>query len=52
VVTTWQVYDNSKRRPWLISFNNGYFDTILDPGLWDLFNRSADDGGTGDRADD
>jgi predicted ABC-type ATPase len=52
VVTTWQVYDNSNRRPRLIAFNSGYFDTILDTGRWELFNRSAGDGGTGHRADD
>jgi predicted ABC-type ATPase len=52
VVTTWQVYDNSGRRPRLMSFHNGYFDTILDPDLWELFNRSVDNGGTGHGTDD
>lgn len=45
VVTTWQVYDNSNGRARLIAFNNSYFDTILDPDRWELFNRSATDGG-------
>jgi predicted ABC-type ATPase len=52
VVTTWQVYDNSNGRGRLLAFNNGYFDTILDPAGWDLFNRSADDGGAADPAGD
>jgi predicted ABC-type ATPase len=52
VVTTWQVYDNSNGRPRLIAFNNSYFDTILDQDVWDLFNRSADDGGANHAADD
>jgi predicted ABC-type ATPase len=46
VVTTWHVYDNSNGPSRLIAFNNSYFDTILDPDLWDTFNRSATDGGT------
>jgi predicted ABC-type ATPase len=46
VVTTWQVYDNSDDRSRLIAFNNSYFDTVVDPDLWDLFNRSATDGDT------
>jgi predicted ABC-type ATPase len=45
VVTTWQVYDNSHGMSRLIAFNNSYFDTVLDDARWDLFNRSADDGG-------
>jgi predicted ABC-type ATPase len=45
VVTTWQVYDNSNGARRLLAFNNSYFDTILDPELWDAFQRSADDGG-------
>ncbi len=48
VVTTWHVYDNSNGPSRLIAFNNSYFDTILDPDLWDTFNRSATDGGTND----
>ena len=46
VVTTWQVYDNTHGERRLIAFNNNFFDTVLDPDLWDAFNRSADDGGT------
>jgi predicted ABC-type ATPase len=45
-VTTWQVYDNSNGHARLIAFTNGYFDTILDQDVWDVFNRSATDGGT------
>ncbi len=52
VVTTWQVYDNSNGRPRLIAFNNSFFDTILDPDRWELFNRSADDGGPSDPTGD
>ena len=48
VVTTWQVYDNSNGGSRLIAFNNSFFDTILDPDRWELFNRSADDDGTDD----
>jgi len=47
-VTTWQVYDNSKRRSRLIAFNNGYFDTIVDDAGWEQFNWSADNAGTND----
>lgn len=50
VVTTWQVYDNSNGRPRLIAFNNGYFDTIVEPARWELFNRSVGDGGADDAA--
>ena len=50
VVTTWQVYDNSNGNRRLVAFNNSFFDTVLDPDLWDAFNRSADDGGTDDTA--
>lgn len=46
VVTTWQVYDNSNGGSRLIAFNNSYFDTVLDPDIWGLFIRSADDAGT------
>lgn len=46
VVTTWQVYDNTHGGRQLIAFNNSFFDTILDPDRWELFSRSADDGGT------
>lgn len=48
IVTTWHVYDNSDRERRLIAVNNSFFDNILDPVTWDLFLRSADDGGTGD----
>jgi predicted ABC-type ATPase len=48
VVTTWQVYDNTDGDRQLIAFNNSFFDTVLDPEMWDAFNRSADDGGTND----
>jgi predicted ABC-type ATPase len=48
VVTTWQVYDNTHGTRRLIAFNNSFFDTVLDPNLWDAFNRSADDVGTND----
>jgi predicted ABC-type ATPase len=51
VVTTWQVYDNSGTGAVLIAFNNSYFDTVLDPDAWDLFNRSATDDGPGHAAD-
>jgi predicted ABC-type ATPase len=50
VVTTWQVYDNTHGERRLIAFNNSFFDTVLDPDLWDAFNRSADDGGGNDTA--
>jgi predicted ABC-type ATPase len=50
VVTTWQVYDNSNGHSRLIAFNNSYFDTVLDPDLWESFNRSATDGGASDGA--
>ena len=45
VVTTWQVYDNSNGDRRLIAFNNSFFDTVIDPDTWDVFNRSADEGG-------
>ncbi|MDB5312497.1 MAG: Zeta toxin family protein [Gemmataceae bacterium] len=45
VVSTWQVYDNSNGRSRLIAFNNSFFDTVLDPDRWELFTRSATDGG-------
>jgi predicted ABC-type ATPase len=45
-VTTWQVYDNSNGGSRLIAFSNGYFDTVLDPDVWDALIRSAGDGGT------
>lgn len=48
VVTTWQVYDNSNGDRRIIAFNNSFFDTVLDPDVWDAFNRSADDGGAND----
>jgi predicted ABC-type ATPase len=48
VVTTWQVYDNSHGVSRLIAFNNSYFDTVIDDARWDLFQRSADDGGADD----
>jgi predicted ABC-type ATPase len=48
VVTTWQVYDNSNGRARLIAFSNSYFDTVLDPDTWNLFNRSATDDGASD----
>jgi len=50
IVTTWQVYDNSNGRPRLMAFNNGHFDTILEPDRWELFNRSANDDGASDPA--
>jgi predicted ABC-type ATPase len=43
VATTWQVYDNSESISELLAFNNGYFDTILDPETWDDFLRSGTD---------
>ncbi|AWM37410.1 Zeta toxin [Gemmata obscuriglobus] len=52
VVTTWQVYDNSYGVRHLIAFNNSFFDTVLDPETWDLFQRSADDGGANDPSGD
>jgi hypothetical protein len=52
VVTTWQVYDNSNGDQRLIAFNNSFFDTILDPDRWELFNRSAGDGGPNDPSGD
>ena len=45
LVTTWQVYDNSNGCSRLIAFNNSYFDTVVDEARWNLFNRSADNGG-------
>jgi predicted ABC-type ATPase len=51
VVTTWQVYDNSNGGSRLIAFNNSYFDTVVDEARWNLFNRSADDGGTDSTVD-
>lgn len=42
VVSTWQVYDNSHRQAQLIAFNNSFFDTIVVPERWELFNRSGD----------
>ena len=47
-VTTWQVYDNSNGGSRLIAFNNSFFDTVLDPETWELFNRSASDDGADD----
>lgn len=43
VVTTWQVYDNTNRRPRLIAEHNSYDETVVDPETWDLFQRSAND---------
>jgi predicted ABC-type ATPase len=48
LVTTWQVFDNSRGGSRLIAFHNGFFDTVIDEDRWELFNRSADDGGTDD----
>src|SRR5262245_12489421 len=48
VVTTWQVYDNTRGERRLIAFNNSFFDTILDQDTWDEFQRSANDGGAND----
>lgn len=48
IVTTWQVYDNTEGDRQLIAFNNSFFDTVVDPEMWDAFNRSADDGGPND----
>jgi hypothetical protein len=39
------VYDNSNGGSKLIGFNNSFFDTVVDEVRWDLFLRSADDGG-------
>ena len=50
LVTTWQVFDNSRGGSRLIAFNNGYFDTVIDDSRWELFNRSADYGGSNDTA--
>lgn len=50
VLTTWQVYDNSATKARMIAFNNGYFDSILDPDRWDMFQRSATDDGASDGA--
>ena len=50
LVSTWQVYDNSYGGSRLIAFNNSFFDTVIDDDRWELFNRSADDGGTDDDA--
>jgi predicted ABC-type ATPase len=52
LVTTWQVFDNSRGGSRLIAFHNGYFDTVIDDARWELFNRSADDGGTSDASGD
>jgi predicted ABC-type ATPase len=51
LVTTWQVFDNSRGGSRLIAFNNGYFDTVIDDPRWELFNRSAGDGGADNGAD-
>jgi predicted ABC-type ATPase len=51
VVTTWQVYDNTSRRPQLIASNDSYFDTVVDPDRWELFNRSAGHGEPNNPAD-
>jgi predicted ABC-type ATPase len=51
LVTTWQVFDNSRGGSRLIAFHNGYFDTVIDDDRWELFNRSGDDGGTDDGTD-
>lgn len=51
IVTTWQVYDNTQGDRRLIAFNNSFFDTVLDPDRWDVFQRSADDGRTGNPSD-
>ncbi|HEY1191432.1 MAG TPA: zeta toxin family protein [Gemmata sp.] len=48
VVTTWQVYDNTDYKRRLIAFNNGFFDTVLEPETWNAFQRSADNAGTSD----
>ncbi len=50
VLTTWQVYDNSGTTARMIAFNNGYFDSILDPDRWEWFQRSAHDDGASDGA--
>jgi predicted ABC-type ATPase len=52
LVTTWQVFDNSRGGSRLIAFHNGFFDTVIDEDRWGLFNRSADDGGTSDASGD
>ena len=48
IVTTWQVYDNSDGPSRLLAFSNSYFDTVVDEVRWDIFQRSADDGGAND----
>lgn len=50
VVTTWHVYDNTHGKRRLIAHNNSFFDTVLEPDLWEAFQRSASDGGTHDAA--
>lgn len=50
VLTTWQVYDNSDAKARMIAFNNGFFDTVLEPERWDLFQRSANYDGASDGA--
>jgi predicted ABC-type ATPase len=52
VVTTWQVYDNSYGKSRLVAMNNSYFDTIVDNERWELFNRSASDGGASHTSSD
>ncbi|MBY0460023.1 MAG: zeta toxin family protein, partial [Gemmataceae bacterium] len=52
VVTTWQVYDNTGSTRRLIAFNNSFFDTVLDPERWDVFQRSADNAGNSDASDE
>jgi len=51
VVTTWQVYDNTNGHSRLFAFHNSFFETIVDPDLWDRFTRSANDDGTNHPAD-
>jgi len=51
VVTTWQVFDNTNGRARLLAFHNSFFETIVDPDLWERFTRSATDGRTNDPAD-
>ncbi|HYH68034.1 MAG TPA: zeta toxin family protein [Urbifossiella sp.] len=43
VVTTWTVYDNTDTAPRVLATHNGYYETVVDPDRWGLFQRSAND---------
>lgn len=36
-------YDNSDGAPRVLALHNGYYETVIDPERWELFQRNASD---------